>query len=320
MLSRSAHILELVAENYIRLAHPVPSSLIAKQLKLSSATVRTEFSLLEQLGYLFQPYTSAGRVPTALGYKRYAHKFIPPKRLPKSKRQFLEMHLKDVHGENLLQQLVQVTAELSGYAVVIHLPTDNKVRSLEIHFSRLTNAKLLALVILETGLIRQLALNIYPSPPEKVLRQAEEDVQHLNLPLDEMPTALKAIAKNTTEEVTNMLVALAEAWPKLSPPRFFSQGFSNLLSEPESADPNFVRCALKYADHPLLTLGESESVSTEVNDKLKLELENTLALISAQLSVGTSLMLLGPMRMRYPETFMIAQGVIEIFSDSFVSI
>ncbi len=317
MTSRSNYILDLVIENYIRLAHPVPSSLIAKQLKVSSATVRNEFILLEQLGYLIQPHTSAGRIPTALGYTRYAHKFIPPKRLPKVKRQLLEMRLQGTHGDNLLQQVAHVTAELSGYAVVVHLPADDKVRTLKIHFSKLPDARSLALVILETGLIRQLALNIHPSPAEEALRQAEDDIQGLTLPLNEMPKALKGVSKHTNVEVSRTLNALAEAWPKLSPPRFFSRGLSNLLDEPESTDPNFVRCALKYIEQPLSLSEESEGFSTEVSDGLKLELEDTLALISASLNFGTSLILLGPMRMRYPETLTIAQGVMEIVSDSF---
>ena len=317
MTERSNYVLDLIIENYIRLAHPVPSSLIAKQLKISSATVRNEFVLLEQLGYLVQPHTSAGRVPTALGYKHYACKFIPPKRLPKVKRQFLEMRLQGIHGDNLLQQIAHVTAELSGYAVVVHLPTDDKVRTLEIHFSKLADARLLALVVLETGLIRQLALNIHPSPAEDSLRQAENDVQGLTLPLNEMPQALKGVSKHASAEVARTLDALAEAWPKLSPPRFFSRGLSNLLDEPESIDPNFVRHALKHIEQPLAPSEENESVSTDVSDGLKLELEDTLALISANLSFGTSLILLGPMRMRYPETLTIAQGVMEIVSDGF---
>ena len=317
MTSRSGRILNLVIENYIRLARPVPSSMIAKQLRISSATVRNEYIQLEQKGYLVQPHTSAGRIPTALGYRRYASKFIPPQRLPKGQRQFLEMRLQGIHGDNLLQQVAHVTAELSGYAVVVHLPADDKVRTLEIHFSRLPDARLLALVVLETGLIRQLALNIHPSPAEEALRQAEDNVQGLALPLDEMPKALKGVSKHTTAEVARTLNALAEAWPKLSPPRFFSRGLSNLLDEPESIDPNFVRCALKYIEQPPAFSEESESVSADVSDGLKLELEDTLALISASLSFGTSLILLGPMRMRYPETLTIAQGVMEIVSGNF---
>ncbi len=317
MTLRSNHILNLVIENYIRLAHPVPSSMIAKQLRISSATVRNEYALLEQEGYLVQPHTSAGRIPTALGYRRYARKFIPPRRLPKVQRQFLEMRLQGIHGDNLLQQVAHVTAELSGYAVVVHLPADDKVRTLEIHFSRLPDARLLALVVLETGLIRQLALNVHPSPAEEALRQAEDNVQGLALPLDEMPKALKGVSKHTTAEVARTLEALAEAWPKLSPPRFFSRGLSNLLDEPESTDPNFVRCALKYVEQPPAFSEESEGVRADVSDGLRLELEDTLALISASLSFGTSLILLGPMRMRYPETLTIAKGVMEIVSDNF---
>ena len=84
MNERTAYILDLVTAHYITSAKPVASAPIAKQLGVSSATVRSEFAALEEAGYLAQPHTSAGRVPTAESYRRYARKFIPPKRLPNS--------------------------------------------------------------------------------------------------------------------------------------------------------------------------------------------------------------------------------------------
>ena len=76
----------MVTESYIDTAHPVASSWIADRLDLSSATVRNEFGALEEAGYLQQPYTSAGRMPTATGFRMYALSCLPPKRLPAIRR------------------------------------------------------------------------------------------------------------------------------------------------------------------------------------------------------------------------------------------
>ena len=91
--------MELVTEGYIRSARPVASKFIAERLKVSSATVRNDFSALEEEGYLHQPHTSAGRVPTARAYESYARKFIPPGRLSKQQRQLLTAYLHGSHGE-----------------------------------------------------------------------------------------------------------------------------------------------------------------------------------------------------------------------------
>ncbi|MEZ4605271.1 MAG: hypothetical protein R2865_00265 [Deinococcales bacterium] len=71
-------------ETYIHSAHPVASSLLAKTLEVSSATVRHELAL-EEAGYLEKPHTSAGRIPTRLAYKNYIKKYIPPRRMNSKK-------------------------------------------------------------------------------------------------------------------------------------------------------------------------------------------------------------------------------------------
>lgn len=93
MKGRTQKVLDLVTERYIRSAKPVPSSDVAALLRVSSATVRNEFSKLEEAGYLAQPHTSAGRVPTTRGFRRYARSFLPPQPLPAAQRALLSARL-----------------------------------------------------------------------------------------------------------------------------------------------------------------------------------------------------------------------------------
>lgn len=309
MNERRTHILDLVTESYIRSAHPVPSSWVAEQLEVSSATVRNEFSALEHEGYLQQPHTSAGRVPTMLSYTRYARKFIPPKRLPEGQRKLLEERLRGAHGDSLLQQIANVTAELSGYAVVVSLPADDALHMLKIHLSVLSSSRLLAVVVLENGLIRQLVLELEPIPSDSSLREAESSLHGLALPVKEVPLALLNIAKRTQDEVSRTFGALAQAWPTMNPPRLFSQGLKNLLTEPESADPNFMRRAVERVEQPT-----SSEHTTDSEEALVIVFEEVLAQIGARLSFGRGqggLVLLGPMRMRYPDALMVVHGVSE---------
>lgn len=301
---RQAQILDLVTEGYIRSAHPVPSSWVAKRLEVSSATVRNEFSALEEAGYLQQPHTSAGRVPTELGYTRYARKFIPPRRLPPAQRQLLEARLKGVHGDTLLQQLAAVTAELSGYAVVVTLPADDSLIARHVHLSAFSSSRLLAVVVLESGLVRQLALELEPVPSDRVLQEAESRLNQLELPVREVPKALFDLAKRTSRELARTLTALASAWPHLQAPKVFAQGLANLLAEPESADPDFVRRAVSRLETPPeVSVGE---------EALAIVFEELLAQVRVALKWGGTrgaLVLLGPARMRYPEVLMIAGAV-----------
>lgn len=306
--ARTEQVLALVAATHIASAKPVPSALIAQQLMVSSATIRNEFSLLEHEGYLLQPHTSAGRIPSARGYRHYARRFLPPRTLPKAQRALLFESLRGAHGDGLLERIASVTADLSGYAVVVTLPGDDAVQTLEIHLSSLSQSRILAVVVLQNGLVRQLALELDPSPSENDLREAETSLRRLSLPLWEMPQALSDFASRAENEVARTYRALAEAWPQLRAPRIFSHGLKNLFAEPESADPSFVRQVLERVESPV-TSAES----------LALAFEDSLALISAQLPFGASragLFLFGPLRMRYPETLMIARGVSETVAKS----
>lgn len=306
MNARRAAILELVTEAYIHSAHPVASAAVAERLRVSSATVRNEFAALEDEGFLSQPHTSAGRMPTARAYEHYASKFLPPGHLSPPQQRFLSTHLSGSHGEHLLERVAAAAAELSGYAVVVTLPSDDHLRALEIHLTALSSRRVLAVIVLENGLIRQLGVELDPPPDEAVLRDAESSLRQLTVPLGELPRGLADLAKRTEAALSSTLRALASALAQRVPARLYAQGVSKVLAEPESADPNFVRLLLERLEHPGAPPGEAQS--------LQVALERDLASVSACLPFGSvlaSLMIVGPSRMRYRETLAVAHGVSE---------
>ena len=201
MNERRARILRMVAESYIRTARPVASARIAERLELSSATVRNEFGALEEEGYLQQPHTSAGRIPTSRGFRSYALGCLPPRRLPERQRSQLVRQLLATNGDGLFALMARAAAELSGYAVVVRLPADDALHILEIHLSMLSAERLLAVVVLENGIVRQLSVDLAPPPADRVLDDAERNLRQLTLPLGEVPRALDAIASHADEEL-----------------------------------------------------------------------------------------------------------------------
>lgn len=303
---RRARILELVAESYIRSAHPVPSSAIAELLDLSSATVRSEFAALEEEGLLHQPHTSAGRIPTSLGFRHYAGGHVPPRPLRDEDRVRLSRRLRDLHGSELLRTLAAIAAELSGYAVVLELPANDRVRALEVHLSPLSQERVLAVAVLENGLTRQLVVPLMPSPADDVLDDAERTLRQLTVPLNEVPAMLRTLAGGADDELRRTLTALADAWPTLHPPEVVSHGLSLLFDEPESRDPAFLRRAA-------LRLEQGGGPAPEsVEGPLGLAFDEDLALIGTELSLARGdgrLTLVGPARMRYADAFTVAVGV-----------
>ena len=148
MNERRARVLQIVAEAYIETAHPVASGHVAERLDVSSATVRNDFGSLESVGLLQQPHTSAGRIPTALGFRSYASQFLPPKPLSPSERRRLGLQLAGAAGDQFYALASRLAADLSGYAVTVRLPPDNTLHILEIHLAMLSSRRLLAVVVL----------------------------------------------------------------------------------------------------------------------------------------------------------------------------
>lgn len=302
--TRRARILELVAESYIATAHPVASSKIAEALGCSGATVRNQFAALEEEGLLVQPHTSAGRLPTAEGFRRYADAHLPPAPLDPGARARLHRDLDGRHGSDLLRALAALASELSGYAVVLELPADGSVRALEIHLTPISSRRLLAVAVLDNGLTRDLAIPIDPTPDGDVLDDAERLLREMTLPLAEMPDALRERARELGRDLRRTLDALADAWPALHPAELVSHGLTLLLEEPESRDPQFVRRAAQWL--------ERGAGRDPVAGPLGLAFDEDVALIGADLgwrSGGGRLTLVGPTRMRYGRAFSVADGV-----------
>jgi heat-inducible transcriptional repressor len=304
MSDRRDRILHLVAESYIRTAQPVASARIAERLDLSSATVRSEFGTLEHEGFLQQPHTSAGRIPTPRGFSRYAARFLPPRPLTSQARRFLASRFATFHGEALLRQLAQTTAELTGYAVVVSLPADDRLHAHEIHLSQLSDRTVMAVVVLENGMVRQLRVAVDPAPTDAALDDAERSLRQLTLPLREVPGALRRLARSADPDLERTLTAIASAWPDVAPERSASAGLRRLLDEPESRDPHFVRLVIDTIERP--------AVAPAGDGGVMIDTDESLALVKASVRVGDSigaLTLVGPARLRYATATRVVRGV-----------
>lgn len=121
--ARKLKILAAVIDEYIVTGEPVGSKTIAAHpdIKVSSATIRNDMAMLEQLGYLEQPHTSAGRIPTYNGYRLYVDRFIGSRELPEDERIRLDAMLKSDGGteESIIQSAADALAEITNCAAVV---------------------------------------------------------------------------------------------------------------------------------------------------------------------------------------------------------
>lgn len=119
MLDRQEKLLKKIIAEYIKTAEPVGSLKLATDLQVSSATVRNEMAELESAGYIYQPHTSAGRIPTEAGYAFYVEHFVPTGKLAQTTQKTLADILKHFRGEDAVRGLARFTAELAEEAVIV---------------------------------------------------------------------------------------------------------------------------------------------------------------------------------------------------------
>ena len=147
---RKMKILQAIIRTYLETGEPVGSRTISKytDLHVSSATIRNEMADLEELGYIIQPHTSAGRIPSDLGYRLYVDQMMEEK--DREVKEIKEVMLEKVDRlELLLKQVAKVLAVNTNYATMISAPQYQRNKLKFIQLSPLDKMQLLAVIVVE---------------------------------------------------------------------------------------------------------------------------------------------------------------------------
>ncbi|HTZ07738.1 MAG TPA: heat-inducible transcriptional repressor HrcA, partial [Acidimicrobiales bacterium] len=173
---RKAAILKAVVAEYIDTAQPVGSAHITGNpgVEVSSATVRSEMAALEREGYLVQPHTSAGRIPTDKGYRFFVDHLGRPGTLGAHERQEVRRFFAHVHGEveNLLGRTSGLLAELTDCAAVVVGPSHDSATVLSVQLVGLSPRLALLVVVLSDGAVEKRTVEIPGEAGDEVLARA----------------------------------------------------------------------------------------------------------------------------------------------------
>ena len=158
---RKITILKAIIKTYLETGEPVGSRTISKysELKLSSATIRNEMSDLEEMGYIIQPHTSAGRIPSDKGYRFYVDQIMQEKE--NEVTEFKDVMVQKVDKlELVLKKMAQALAANTNYAAMISGPSYHKTKLKFIQLSRVEANKLLVVVVVEGNIIKNTMIDI----------------------------------------------------------------------------------------------------------------------------------------------------------------
>ena len=158
---RKLIILKAIIQNYLETGEPVGSRTLSKytELNLSSATIRNEMADLEDLGYIFQPHTSAGRIPSDKGYRLYVDMLMEEKEQEITEREDAMLEKAD-KVEKVLQQAARVLASNTNYATMVSAPVNSRNTLKFIQLSQVDEEQIVAVIVLGGNVIKNKIIEV----------------------------------------------------------------------------------------------------------------------------------------------------------------
>lgn len=272
---RKMKILQAIIRNYLETGEPVGSRTISKytDLNLSSATIRNEMADLEELGYIIQPHTSAGRIPSDKGYRLYVDQMLAEKEQQLNQA---TQEVKEMQGmllehedkmESILKQMAKMLAVNTNYATLVSAPQvkGNKLKFMQL--SRVDVGQILATIVVEGNVIKNTMISVdEPLDDETLLKLNILLNTNLNgLPIEDinlaMITKLKQQAGIYDGIIAEVMDAVAAVIRDDDDIEIYTSGANNIFKYPELADN-------QRASELITTLEEKQLLTGLVQDTL----------------------------------------------------
>ena len=324
---RKKKILQLVVDDYIETAAPVSSKSITEKYltSISSATVRSELSTLEELGYLSQPHTSAGRVPSKEAYRLYVNELMVKEKLSPKELDYIErIFTEKVNGmDDVIKTTAKVISELTQYTSLALTARDANETIKNIRLFRFKQDGALLVIVTDTKLLKDTVIDVPAEMSDETVAEANEFLSNVftGKTLREVCStdadALQAefdVYKTLFAEVIDALKAYVTESDEV-----ILEGEDKIFSHPEYADVDKLKnfMSVVTSKDKLLTLLSDDGKEVKINVKIGAdgydEIPEDCSLISATYSangvkIGTY-GVIGPIRMDYKKVVAVLENV-----------
>ncbi|MFN2450502.1 MAG: heat-inducible transcriptional repressor HrcA [Candidatus Baltobacteraceae bacterium] len=330
---RKAFILATVVYEYIATAEPVASQALTQKYNLgvSSATIRNEMAELEAGGYLVQPHTSAGRVPSDAGYRTYVDQLMRPERLAPEDRRRIRDELEDASREldEIIDSATRMLGRLSKNLAFVTKPTNEGATFRHIQLIWLSARTGVAIVVTSIGVSAQslfeLATDVTPDDLTRLSNALNLLLgnQKLGAIEDRLITATIS-GLNLGDDVNNAVLSALRAAAASDQPVLSASGAQNLLDQPEFQDLRKLRSILNIIEEQKtlydlvadsMTL---EAPTAKIGHELGVEEMTDFSIVTVPYRFGPHAMgmlsILGPRRMPYGRLMALASGTAETLS------
>lgn len=327
MLSgRKKKILQAIVDEYIGTAEPVSSGSLTKKhgLDLSSATIRNEMSDLEKDGYLDKPHTSSGRVPSAKGYRLYVDEMLNEENISLAEVKYIKEKLQDKVDE--IEELTKIAtntlSEITHYTTVAIGPKPNLQIIEEIKFVLLGDRMLMAVILTDTGLIREAIIKF-----DEDVR--EEQIQILNnifntklkgKPLEKIDTTIEEYMLSEIKYSVKVIKHIIDQINKIieEESKIYLEGAKNSFDLPEFNSLQTAKRFVNVLDQKDLVLNLLESdlendINVYIGDELENEELKDFSVITFKNKVNDkdagTIGIIGPKRMDYAKVISVMKYI-----------
>ena len=317
--TRKQTILRVIISNYLETGEPVGSRTISKlsDLNLSSATIRNEMADLEELGYIVQPHTSAGRIPTDKGYRFYVDKVMSEKEETKKSQGALLERVDKL--EALLMQVAKVLAYNTQYATMVTTPKLQNKQVKFIQLSQVDDEELVAVIVVGENIAKNQLIKVSrPLSNEEVLKfnillntfLQGISVEQINL---ELMQTMKKQAGEYADILESIFEGIVDAVKEAEEMKIYTSGASNILKFQELSDMSKATALLEtfeeqtglneLADKTLTSEDEEHNIQIYIGEEAPVQNMKDCSIITStyQLPEGAkgTIGIIGPKRMDY---------------------
>ncbi|HEX2849565.1 MAG TPA: heat-inducible transcriptional repressor HrcA [Acidimicrobiales bacterium] len=310
---RKAAILRAVVEEYIETAQPVGSSRLvhSAHLQVSPATVRNELAVLERDGYLVQPHTSAGRVPTDKGYRFFVDQLTPKGRLEAAQRQAVADFFSRTHDavEQMLHDTTRLLSGVTDLAAVVVAPGHEVATIRSVQLVALGHRLALLVVVLSNGVVEKRGVELDEGTgDDRVAGASAHLAGHLvGQQMSTLPEIPPTGDRATDDLVTDAVARLREGHDA-EPDQVFVGGASRMAAAFDAVET--VRQVLDILEQQyvvvtllrdVLDRGLSVAIGSEVGHESLAECSVVVAPYEVEGEPAGTIGVVGPTRMKYPQ-------------------
>ncbi|WP_018992197.1 heat-inducible transcriptional repressor HrcA [Aromatoleum toluclasticum] len=233
---RSQILLKTLIERYIVEGQPVGSRALSRYsgLELSPATVRNVMSDLEEMGFIASPHTSAGRIPTALGYRFFVDSLLTVQPLEQAQLRELKGHLQPDQPQRLISSASHLLSELTQFAGVVISPHRDLIKIRQIEFISLSENRILLIIVTTAGDVQNRIIHTRRSySPSELVEAANYLTEHCaGQGFEDIRTRIRAELKQLRSDMSELMNAAVEtgsAAAEDDSSRYVLSGETNLL-------------------------------------------------------------------------------------------